>query len=814
LGELEPPAEGSEEDAGKGKKGKKGKGGKGGDDGGAAKIAMPLEEEMGEPISKENFVALVAHSYLGAQSMDASPEEIALSLALLDDLVSEFLELSRGSAPPPPEPEPPAPREVPSPPPMSINRIKENVDLRLASILIGTWDSAVEDYIDSLKCAFGELAALRSARVGHFSTVREQFHAYIERASMGQSAVMELHQSINKIPMDMRYHDDVKSELHERVADTVQTLSAIIEERERQSSEDLAALRSDGFVDYHANQVVQIYASLVQAEVDRFHTTHRVLVDAFVGSQGGGAGCKLSDTKGGEATSVEGGDDPAFPENPPVFLASLFGKTGGDDEAKEDSKGKKGKDKGKSKGKGKGKKGAVEEDADAVDASDPVSVLRTMVSSIEAYLKAAEAAEATRRMLAKKELAEERERALAEVDAAAAGGKGGKGKDKKGGATPDAAADDVGDEAGLDDLTRALAYETKCLRGRIARLVKVCERVINDEKAYTRSFFETLGERSVMRFAEERANLVSLSDYVLSQVEAEEPMWLLTGLMNTDKSVVQRQMTVTRGPIGPIASGPPKTSWTGPRGTTYFVDSRVGMVKPDDPPVPPAIESFSDAALAPSQAANLRSAFENALAQVGEENVGSAKNRLGVDAAIRLLKSLGASGDLPVQWSSLAYEDLRAFVVKFVDDAETRTVDWNSLVTSLPVAGGEEHGAALKMQSIMRRKRAKERVEDQRALKAAEAKFDELDGDGNSNGFLDGDEISVLADWVWESFHPGGKPIDEAKRAELKATLTQRVSDAPNGQISFDAFEQWFRKVSEDMRRFNSFNAKKKGGKQ
>jgi hypothetical protein len=177
-----------------------------------------------------------------------------------------------------------------------------------------------------------------------------------------------------------------------------------------------------------------------------------------------------------------------------------------------------------------------------------------------------------------------------------------------------------------------------------------------------------------------------------------------------------------------------------------------------------------------------------------------------VNTAVKLLQRLGASGDLPVQWSSLAHEDLRAFVVKFVDDAEARTVDWNELVTSLPVAGGEEHGAALKMQSIMRRRRAKERVEDQRALKAAEAKFDELDGAGNSNGFLDGDEISELAEWVWESFHPGGKPIDEAKRAELKAKLTQRVSDAPNGQISFDAFEQWFRKVSEGMRKFNSFN--------
>ena len=727
------------------------------------------------------------------------------SLALLDSLVSEFLELARASAPPPPEPERPTPREVPSPPPLSLHRIKENVADPLASLLLGSWDMAVEDYVDSVKCAFRELAVLRATRAGHFSTTREQFHAYIERSSMAQSAVVELHQSINNIPMDMRYHDQVKCELHERVADTVKTLSTIIEEREEQNSRDLEALRSNGFVDYQADQVVQVYASLVQAEVDRFHATRRVLVDAFVGSQGGGAGVKFPDTKGGEATSVEGGDE-LFPENPPVFLASLFGQADSGEKTEEGAKGKKGKkDKGNGKGKGKGKKGAAAEvESDAADASDPVAVLHTMVSGIEAYLVASESAEATRRTLAKMDLREERERALAEVDGAAAGGKGG--KDKKAAATPDVDAEDASEEAGPDDLARALVYETKCLRRRISRLVQVCDRVIRDEKDYTKTFFDTLGERAKMRFAEERANLVSLSTYVLSQVEAEEPLRLLTGLMDTDQSVVQRQMAVTQGSLGPGPSGPPKTSWTGPRGTTYFVDARVGMVKPEDPPVPPAIESFSEVALAPSQSVNLRSAFENALAQFGEQKFGSTKAKVGVNTAVKLLQRLGASGDLPVQWSSLAHEDLRAFVVKFVDDAEARTVDWNELVTSLPVAGGEEHGAALKMQSIMRRRRAKERVEDQRALKAAEAKFDELDGAGNSNGFLDGDEISELAEWVWESFHPGGKPIDEAKRAELKAKLTQRVSDAPNGQISFDAFEQWFRKVSEGMRKFNSFN--------
>merc|ERR1711968_65033 len=137
------------------------------------------------------------------------------------------------------------------------------------------------------------------------------------------------------------------------------------------------------------------------------------------------------------------------------------------------------------------------------------------------------------------------------------------------------------------------------------------------------------------------------------------------------------------------------------------------MVKAKESAVPPAVEKFSDAALAPSQAFSIRRAFEKSIMQNGESST------ITVDAAVRLLQNLGASRDLPLQWSSLSHEDFRAFVVKFVDDAEARTVAWDKLVESLPVAGGEEHGAALKMQNILRQKRARERVEEQRALKAA-----------------------------------------------------------------------------------------------
>ena len=125
------------------------------------------------------------------------------------------------------------------------------------------------------------------------------------------------------------------------------------------------------------------------------------------------------------------------------------------------------------------------------------------------------------------------------------------------------------------------------------------------------------------------------------------------------------------------------------------------------------------------------------------------------------------------------------------------------LRNEFPVAGADEHSAALKMQGIMRKRRAAEDVARQRAVKAAEAKFNEIDDNGN--GFLDGDEIVKLAEWVWSSFHPGGKPVSQTKRDAMAKKLIKRVADSPNGQISFDSFEQWFRKIAASMEKFQKF---------
>lgn len=52
--------------------------------------------------------------------------------------------------------------------------------------------------------------------------------------------------------------------------------------------------------------------------------------------------------------------------------------------------------------------------------------------------------------------------------------------------------------------------------------------------------------------------------------------------------------------------------------------------------------------------------------------------------------------------------------------------------------------------------------ETKKQLERARKKFLQMDADGN--GVLNGDELNKLALWVFDSFHPGGEPIDEATK--------------------------------------------------
>ena len=150
--------------------------------------------------------------------------------------------------------------------------------------------------------------------------------------------------------------------------------------------------------------------------------------------------------------------------------------------------------------------------------------------------------------MARIRLEEERERALEEVapvdPKAAKGGKDAKGG-KGGDGVPEPTEVDMLDAAD-DDLARSLMNEENLLHQKMKRIQQVCERVTNDMKKYSKSFFFKLNKRASQRFAEERAALHAMQGYVAGEIEAERPLSLLVGFHNTKSTVVQRQNPIEK----------------------------------------------------------------------------------------------------------------------------------------------------------------------------------------------------------------------------------------------------------------------------
>ena len=88
----------------------------------------------------------------------------------------------------------------------------------------------------------------------------------------------------------------------------------------------------------------------------------------------------------------------------------------------------------------------------------------------------------------------------------------------------------------------------------------------------------------------------------------------------------------------------------------------------------------------------------------------------------------------------------------------------------------------------------------------AQKKFNQLDTD--RNGLLEGDEVVLLAEWVWSSFHNDEKPSDETRKREA-AKILKRCDKNDDGVLSGEEFEAYYTKTAEAMTRFHYGLAKK-----
>lgn len=86
-------------------------------------------------------------------------------------------------------------------------------------------------------------------------------------------------------------------------------------------------------------------------------------------------------------------------------------------------------------------------------------------------------------------------------------------------------------------------------------------------------------------------------------------------------------------------------------------------------------------------------------------------------------------------------------------------------------------------------------------LALAREKFAEFDA--NHSGYLDGDEMLILADWVWSVFSLDGSKIRQIDSIRAKNRLLSKFDANSDGKLDFEEFALWF---------LETWNALKKQG--
>ena len=176
--------------------------------------------------------------------------------------------------------EPPPPPTYQELPAIAFGDHDATIDAQSAALLLKYWDTTVEAYTSQLMDSMGFLSKQRSEVLSYASKVRSDFQQYLSRKDEKSVHVLQLQNNVNTtITDDLRFDDDVKSELHQRVRECVDKLHVILEKKESEATDVLASIRANRVLEDHVEAIVKEFTIMMQAETELFTRTRRLLID-------------------------------------------------------------------------------------------------------------------------------------------------------------------------------------------------------------------------------------------------------------------------------------------------------------------------------------------------------------------------------------------------------------------------------------------------------------------------------------------------------------------------------------------------------
>ncbi|KAF6127394.1 sperm flagellar 2 [Phyllostomus discolor] len=178
---------------------------------------------------------------------------------------------------------PPAPAGPPPPKPGSEEwvYVNEPIPEEIPSFLVPYWELIENSYIDSVKTVLRSLREDWHVVVAFLYEIRTSFQQFLRRPDHKQDFVSQWQADFNSIPEDLWDDEETKAEVHQRVNDLRDRLWDICDTRKEEAEQERLDIINKSWLQDSVGIMMNHFFSLMQAELNRFQDTKRLLQDYY-----------------------------------------------------------------------------------------------------------------------------------------------------------------------------------------------------------------------------------------------------------------------------------------------------------------------------------------------------------------------------------------------------------------------------------------------------------------------------------------------------------------------------------------------------
>ncbi|NXY55651.1 SPEF2 protein, partial [Callaeas wilsoni] len=184
---------------------------------------------------------------------------------------------------PPPSPEIPPPIEPGSDEWIYVD---EPLPQEIIDFLVPYWEMVENAYMNTIKTVLRCLRDEQYTIIHYTADIRKNFQDYLKRPHLKQEFVSQWQTDFNLIADDLQDDEETKAELHQRVTDLRDLLWDACDSRREEAEQERIGIMNEEWLPDRRGIAMNHFFTLMQAELDRFQDTKRLLHDYYRAMEG------------------------------------------------------------------------------------------------------------------------------------------------------------------------------------------------------------------------------------------------------------------------------------------------------------------------------------------------------------------------------------------------------------------------------------------------------------------------------------------------------------------------------------------------